>query len=81
MSTGGTFHYWLKYLHPPPAPTPSPAQAFNAAFHSIGMDCVQWSAQVYNDLLGFSDGTGEGLITTYYSTGGSWQLIRECFHT
>ncbi|GLC38203.1 hypothetical protein PLESTB_001088200 [Pleodorina starrii] len=48
--------------------------AFNAAFHSIGMDCVQWSPPVYNDLLGCSDGTGEGLITAYYTTVG-WPMM------
>ncbi|GLI60984.1 hypothetical protein VaNZ11_003241 [Volvox africanus] len=48
--------------------------AFNKAFHSIGMDCVQWGPAVYNDLLGCSDGTGEGLITAYYTTVG-WPVM------
>ncbi|EFJ52558.1 hypothetical protein VOLCADRAFT_86777 [Volvox carteri f. nagariensis] len=48
--------------------------AFNNAFHSIGMDCVQWAPAVYNDLLGCSDGTGEGLITAYYTTVG-WPVM------
>lgn len=34
---------------------------------------------MYNDLLGISDGTGEGLVTAYYTTGGrvacgAWRL-------
>ncbi len=45
-------------------------QAFNNAFLSIGMDCVTWTPPIYNDLLGCCDGTGEGLITAYYTTGG-----------
>lgn len=49
----------------PPCP-----QAFNNAFLSIGMDCVTWTPPIYNDLLGCCDGTGEGLITAYYTTGG-----------
>ncbi|GIL94884.1 hypothetical protein Vretimale_970 [Volvox reticuliferus] len=48
--------------------------AFNNAFHSIGMDCVQWGPAIYNDLLGCSDGTGEGLITAYYTTVG-WPVM------
>jgi hypothetical protein len=31
--------------------------AFNAAFHDLGYDCVQWAPPVYNDLLA----TGESL--------------------
>eukprot|EP00198_Chlamydomonas_reinhardtii_P006175 XP_001695511.1 predicted protein [Chlamydomonas reinhardtii] len=48
--------------------------AFNRAFHSIGMDCVSWTPPVYNDLLGISDGTGEGLVTAYYTTVG-WPMM------
>ncbi|KXZ46741.1 hypothetical protein GPECTOR_41g706 [Gonium pectorale] len=48
--------------------------AFNAAFASIGMDCVQWSPPVYADLLGRSDGTGEGLVRAYYTTVG-WPMM------
>ncbi|KAG2497431.1 hypothetical protein HYH03_004586 [Edaphochlamys debaryana] len=48
--------------------------AFNAAFQSIGMDCVSWSGPVYNDLLGASDGTGEGLVAAYYQTVG-WPVM------
>ncbi|KAG2430079.1 hypothetical protein HXX76_010178 [Chlamydomonas incerta] len=48
--------------------------AFNRAFHSIGMDCVSWTPPIYNDLLGISDGTGEGLVTAYYSTVG-WPMM------
>lgn len=48
--------------------------AFNNAFLSIGMDCVTWTPPIYNDLLGCCDGTGEGLITAYYTTVG-WPVM------
>ncbi|GFR47046.1 hypothetical protein Agub_g8731 [Astrephomene gubernaculifera] len=49
-------------------------EAFNAAFQSIGMDCVNWSPVVYHDLLGCSDGSGEGLVRAYFGTVG-WPLM------
>ncbi len=43
-------------------------QAFNRAFKELGLECTCWSAHVYNDLLSQGDGTGEGLVTAYFST-------------
>jgi len=40
--------------------------AFNRAFESLGFECVNWPAHVYNDLLGRGDGTPEGFIAAYF---------------
>ncbi|KAI8469587.1 MAG: hypothetical protein J3K34DRAFT_423281 [Monoraphidium minutum] len=48
-------------------------EAFNRAFKDLGLDCANWSAPLYNDLMSHSDGTGEGLVSAYYSRIG-WPL-------
>lgn len=41
--------------------------AFNKAFDDIGYSCVNWQPSIYSDLLRHGDGSGQGLIRTYYS--------------
>lgn len=44
--------------------------AFNAAFKTLGMDCANWSPALYADLVRTGDGTGVGLVATYFGTVG-----------
>lgn len=40
------------------------------------MECANWSGAVYADLLQRSDGTGESMLTNFFSTVG-WPLSVE----
>jgi hypothetical protein len=39
----------------------------SSAFKNQGVDCSNWTAPVYNDLMSQGDGTGEGLVRAYFS--------------
>jgi len=41
--------------------------AFNNAFKDLGVDCSNWTAPVYNHLMSQGDGTGEGMVRTFFS--------------
>ena len=38
-----------------------------SAFKDLGVDCSNWTAPVYNDLMSQGDGTGEGMVRTFFS--------------
>ena len=45
-------------------------RAFNAAFAELGLDCVRWTPTLFADLVRTGDGTGPGLVHTYFGTVG-----------
>ena len=45
-------------------------RAFNAAFAELGLDCVRWTPTLFADLVRTGDGTGPGLVHTYFNTVG-----------
>ncbi|GMH40840.1 hypothetical protein BSKO_08744 [Bryopsis sp. KO-2023] len=47
--------------------------AFNKAFRSLGLECANWSSQVYYDLRRGGDGTAEGMLTAFFNTVG-WPM-------
>ena len=48
--------------------------AFNQAFRAMGLDCANWSPQVYHDVMRAGKGSGEGMIIGYFNTVG-WPLV------
>ena len=61
----------LTALAPAPAPRARPAPA---APQEVGYDCVQWTPAIYDDLLRWGDGTGQGLIKAWFSRMG-WPMM------
>lgn len=45
-------------------------RSFNAAFAELGFDCVRWTPALFADLVRTGDGTGPGLVHTYFNTVG-----------
>ncbi|KAK9835988.1 hypothetical protein WJX81_004011 [Elliptochloris bilobata] len=52
------------------APAGGTAQPLNALHTDSGLDCAKWSAPVYHDLLRVGDGSGEGMLCSYFNTVG-----------
>ena len=48
--------------------------AFNRAFEELSHSCVNWTPPIYYDLLRLGDGTGEGMVKTYYEMTG-WPMM------
>lgn len=40
--------------------------AFNRAFADLGLECADWSPQIYHDLQRSGDGTAEGMLATFF---------------
>eukprot|EP00803_Ostreobium_quekettii_P000780 evm.model.scf_68EXC.9 EVM.evm.TU.scf_68EXC.9 scf_68EXC:123378-131661(+) len=41
--------------------------AFNRAFKDLGLECADWSPQVYHDLRRGGDGTAEGMVAAFFN--------------
>lgn len=50
-------------------------EAFNRAFAELGYDCATWTRTIYHDLLLSGDGTGVGMIRSYFDRVGWPQFL------